>query len=115
MEMTYKIHFNLKYSYSSSRGADGSENDAEGPIVECWCCLQCQNDKISYATLQLRSTDEGQTAFYVLNTSMFRITIFIIDFILWTLLSRFANFALLNTFCWLMNNLICRYKETENS
>ncbi|XP_076165865.1 RNA polymerase I subunit RpI12 isoform X2 [Ptiloglossa arizonensis] len=42
---------------------EDNEDDTEGPIVERKC-PQCQNDKMSYATLQLRSADEGQTVFY---------------------------------------------------
>lgn len=61
--MTYTIHFNSKYTYASSKEANDSDDDAEGPIVERHC-PQCQNDKMSYATLQLRSADEGQTVFY---------------------------------------------------
>jgi len=63
MEMIHKLHFNTKHTYVFSREADDSEDDTDGPIVERRC-PQCQNDKMSYATLQLRSADEGQTVFY---------------------------------------------------
>lgn len=62
MAMSYTIHFNEKNVYGSVKQKDDDE-DAEGPIVERKC-PQCQNDKMSYATLQLRSADEGQTVFY---------------------------------------------------
>lgn len=39
------------------------DGEADGPIVER-LCPKCGNDKMSYATLQLRSADEGQTVFY---------------------------------------------------
>ncbi|XP_011267210.1 DNA-directed RNA polymerase I subunit RPA12 isoform X2 [Camponotus floridanus] len=63
MKMTHTIHFNSKNTYISAREADDSDDDADGPIVER-ACPQCKNDKMSYATLQLRSADEGQTVFY---------------------------------------------------
>eukprot|EP00088_Acartia_fossae_P062657 TRINITY_DN757_c0_g2_i2.p1 TRINITY_DN757_c0_g2~~TRINITY_DN757_c0_g2_i2.p1 ORF type:complete len:118 (-),score=19.66 TRINITY_DN757_c0_g2_i2:10-363(-) len=37
--------------------------DAEGPVIER-TCPKCKNDKMSFATLQLRSADEGQTVFF---------------------------------------------------
>lgn len=61
--MTCTINFNSKDTYASAKEADDSEDEADGPIVER-SCPQCQNDKMSYATLQLRSADEGQTVFY---------------------------------------------------
>lgn len=63
MEMSYVIHFNKKNVYGSSKQKDDKEEEAEGPVVERKC-PQCQNNKMSYATLQLRSADEGQTVFY---------------------------------------------------
>lgn len=60
--MSYTIHFNKTNVYALSKQNDEKE-EAEGPIVERKC-PQCQNDKMSYATLQLRSADEGQTVFY---------------------------------------------------
>ncbi|XP_014469660.1 PREDICTED: DNA-directed RNA polymerase I subunit RPA12 isoform X2 [Dinoponera quadriceps] len=62
MAMTHTLHFNSKHTYRSAKEAD-NEDSAEGPVVERRC-PQCQNDKMSYATLQLRSADEGQTVFY---------------------------------------------------
>ncbi|KAM0729285.1 DNA-directed RNA polymerase I subunit RPA12 [Formica fusca] len=63
LEMTHTIHFNSKDTYTFAKEADDSDDDADGPIVER-PCPQCKNDKMSYATLQLRSADEGQTIFY---------------------------------------------------
>ncbi|XP_053981599.1 DNA-directed RNA polymerase I subunit RPA12 [Hylaeus anthracinus] len=63
MAMSYTIHFNDKNVYGSTKQQEDNEDDAEGPIVERKC-PQCNNDKMSYATLQLRSADEGQTVFY---------------------------------------------------
>ncbi|XP_014253169.1 DNA-directed RNA polymerase I subunit RPA12 [Cimex lectularius] len=58
MESSYTIHFN---TYTKARNVDQGED--EGPIVERRC-PKCNNDKMSYATIQLRSADEGQTVFY---------------------------------------------------
>ncbi|KAG5318849.1 RPA12 polymerase, partial [Pseudoatta argentina] len=63
MEMTHTIHFNTKDTYVSVKEEEDSEDDADGPTVEREC-PQCYNDKMSYATLQLRSADEGQTVFF---------------------------------------------------
>ncbi|XP_015439416.1 PREDICTED: DNA-directed RNA polymerase I subunit RPA12 [Dufourea novaeangliae] len=63
MAMSCTIHFNENNAYESSKQKDNEEEDTEGPVVERKC-PQCQNDKMSYATLQLRSADEGQTVFY---------------------------------------------------
>lgn len=62
MIMTVSLNFNSKYTYEFTQEAD-DEDDVEGPVVERGC-PQCQNNKMSYATLQLRSADEGQTVFY---------------------------------------------------
>ncbi|OAD59165.1 DNA-directed RNA polymerase I subunit RPA12 [Eufriesea mexicana] len=72
MKMSYTVHFNSKNTYASSKQKDKEEN-ADGPIVERKC-PQCQNDKMSYATLQLRSADEGQTVFYTCTKCKFKET-----------------------------------------
>ena len=63
MAMSYTIRFNEANVYGSVKQKDDDEEETEGPVVERKC-PQCQNDKMSYATLQLRSADEGQTVFY---------------------------------------------------
>lgn len=60
MESEYIIHFN---SNTGTTKKLNKVEDSEGPVVERRC-PKCNNDKMSYATLQLRSADEGQTVFY---------------------------------------------------
>lgn len=61
----YTISFNT-YDPSAvfNKGKRESESEnADGPVVERKC-PKCGNEKMSYATLQLRSADEGQTVFF---------------------------------------------------
>lgn len=60
MKTNFTIQFN---KYTRPRNISKKEDDNEGPVVER-SCPKCGNDKMSYATLQLRSADEGQTVFY---------------------------------------------------
>jgi DNA-directed RNA polymerase I subunit RPA12 len=62
MVMTYTVVFNNQDTYTSIKQAWDIE-ESEGPIVNRQC-LKCKNNKMFYATLQLRSADEGQTVFY---------------------------------------------------
>ncbi|XP_034243324.1 DNA-directed RNA polymerase I subunit RPA12-like [Thrips palmi] len=67
MESTYTIQFNTRptadsYSKKKKKKSFSSE-EPEGPVVERRCPA-CKNETMSYATLQLRSADEGQTVFY---------------------------------------------------
>ncbi|XP_046603886.1 DNA-directed RNA polymerase I subunit RPA12 [Neodiprion virginianus] len=76
MAVSYTLNFNSKDAYASSARqgeAADDEDEAEGPVVERRC-PQCQNDKMSYATLQLRSADEGQTVFYTCTKCRFKET-----------------------------------------
>lgn len=59
MEMSYTINFNSPNDILLTR----SDVESGGPTVDR-LCPKCNNDKMSYATLQLRSADEGQTVFY---------------------------------------------------
>lgn len=64
MENHYEIKFRSELDYQTLEklGFEGSQRNG-GPIVERKC-IKCGNDTMSYATLQLRSADEGQTVFY---------------------------------------------------
>ncbi len=59
-ETSYTVIFNKKETTSKRRADDDEE---EGPTVERKC-PKCGYDKMSYAALQLRSADEGQTVFF---------------------------------------------------
>nr|CAD7598486.1 unnamed protein product [Timema genevievae] len=64
MRTHYVINFNSSSQVKSKkRHSRGKQEEPEGPVVERRC-QHCNNDKMSYATLQLRSADEGQTVFY---------------------------------------------------
>ena len=58
--MEYRIIFNQRQEFKES---EKDKEAAEGPVIER-VCSKCGFDKMSYATLQLRSADEGQTVFF---------------------------------------------------
>lgn len=62
MEVEYTIPFNSA-SAAATKQTAGDADAEEGPVVERRC-IKCGNDRMSYATLQLRSADEGQTVFF---------------------------------------------------
>lgn len=72
MRVEYTIHFNKITDESRNRDQDDNE-EIEGPVVERKC-PKCGNNKMSYATLQLRSADEGQTVFYTCTQCSFKET-----------------------------------------
>ncbi|KAJ8977695.1 hypothetical protein NQ317_005428 [Molorchus minor] len=72
----YTIHFNSRQAKEKDIKDDKKrkdEEDDEGPVVERKC-PKCGNEKMSYATLQLRSADEGQTVFYTCTKCKFKET-----------------------------------------
>ncbi|XP_055616907.1 DNA-directed RNA polymerase I subunit RPA12 [Toxorhynchites rutilus septentrionalis] len=73
MEVEYTIHFN---SYENKKtdqldNRKAAEEAADGPVI-IRRCPKCSNDKMSYATLQLRSADEGQTVFFTCTKCKFK-------------------------------------------
>ncbi|CAG2064996.1 unnamed protein product [Timema podura] len=74
MRTHYMINFNSSSQVKSKkRHSRGKQEEPEGPVVERRC-QHCNNDKMSYATLQLRSADEGQTVFYTCTKCKFKET-----------------------------------------
>ncbi|EAT37552.1 AAEL010468-PB [Aedes aegypti] len=72
MEVAYTIHFNSYENKKAGQQQDRQKADAaDGPIVSRKC-PKCGNDKMSYATLQLRSADEGQTVFFTCTKCQFK-------------------------------------------
>lgn len=57
----YTVFFNTVQPEGSMQRA--AVQESSGPLVDK-TCVKCQNQEMSYATLQLRSADEGQTVFY---------------------------------------------------
>lgn len=64
-EIKYTVHFNTKdpKRLKEIKEDKSKDDEDEGPVVERKC-PKCGNDKMSYATVQLRSADEGQTVFF---------------------------------------------------
>lgn len=71
MRVEYTIHFNK--IPDKTRKSQPDNQEIEGPVVERRC-PKCANNKMSYATLQLRSADEGQTVFYTCTKCSFKET-----------------------------------------
>lgn len=62
-EYEYTIHFNDYEKRIGPKVKKEEESEDEGPVIDRRCSA-CGNNKMSYATLQLRSADEGQTVFF---------------------------------------------------
>jgi len=58
----YTVKFNSQENTAVKKNS--SKNDqADGPVIERKC-PKCGHDQMSYAAIQLRSADEGQTVFF---------------------------------------------------
>ena len=72
--VSYEVMFNSRTNYKEEQKLKtAQEGEAEGPLVERRC-PRCGNDTMSYASLQLRSADEGQTVFYTCTKCQFKET-----------------------------------------
>jgi DNA-directed RNA polymerase I subunit RPA12 len=71
MKVEYTIDFNTYESKKVSKKKIKEEPQTDGPVVERKC-PKCGNNKMSYATLQLRSADEGQTVFFTCTKCKFK-------------------------------------------
>lgn len=56
------VEYTIKFNEPTTQGTI-VVCDEDGPVVER-TCPKCKNGLMSYATLQLRSADEGQTVFF---------------------------------------------------
>uniref|UniRef100_U5EQG9 DNA-directed RNA polymerase subunit n=1 Tax=Corethrella appendiculata TaxID=1370023 RepID=U5EQG9_9DIPT len=69
MKAEYTIEFNT--ISNKIQNQIKPEKGTDGPIVERKC-PKCGNNRMSYATLQLRSADEGQTVFFTCTKCKFK-------------------------------------------
>lgn len=76
MKVVYSIPFNTIEAYTKNAEDKRNikeEDEDEGPVIDRKC-PKCGNETMSYATLQLRSADEGQTVFYTCTKCKFKET-----------------------------------------
>ena len=62
-EVKYTVRLNSRTSYEDERKLKMKRSEPNGPVVKRQC-PSCGHNKMTYAALQLRSADEGQTVFY---------------------------------------------------
>jgi len=72
-EVKYTVNFNSVTSYTDEKKLKSAQSNSAGALVDRKC-PKCGNDKMSYASLQLRSADEGQTVFYTCTKCQFKET-----------------------------------------
>ena len=61
-EVRYIVHFNSQENTKKKKRSKEDEQ-ADGPVIERKC-PKCGHERMSYAAIQLRSADEGQTVFF---------------------------------------------------
>jgi len=59
----YTVEFNSLEGTGKTKKKKGEIDQADGPVIERKC-VKCGHDLMSYAAIQLRSADEGQTVFF---------------------------------------------------
>jgi DNA-directed RNA polymerase I subunit RPA12 len=59
VKTSYDVVFNKRENFLKKEEI----GEVDGPVVERRC-PECNHDRMSYAALQLRSADEGQTVFF---------------------------------------------------
>lgn len=57
------MSYTVKFNKVENPRKEKKEEDVDGPVVERRC-PKCGHEKMSYAAVQLRSADEGQTVFF---------------------------------------------------
>lgn len=59
----YTIHLNTLEDVDLAKKKKNKDDVFDGPVVER-ICKKCGHNQMSYAAIQLRSADEGQTVFF---------------------------------------------------
>lgn len=63
MKSEYTMNFNTLENVNIAKKKKDMGNACDGPIVDR-ICKKCGHNQMSYAAMQLRSADEGQTVFF---------------------------------------------------
>ncbi len=63
MKSNYTIQLNSTENIDIGKKSEDKNEQSLGPIAEK-TCKKCGFNQMAYATVQLRSADEGQTVFY---------------------------------------------------
>ena len=63
MKSEYSMHFNTLENVNIAKKKKDAGDGFDGPIADK-ICRKCGHNQMSYAAMQLRSADEGQTVFF---------------------------------------------------